>query len=117
MPPASLLSATNLVCVSGYVLTRVVCKGAEALGILKEHAAELDVLEALLAQRRWRVGRRGAWYDRRALILTRYFPKEAEVRKRAMDGVVEALRDEDTHLCTSHCFCTLSLPVYHDLEC
>ena len=87
----------------GHVYTRIICKGAEALGTLKEHEYELEVLEALLAQRRWRRGRRGRWYDRRALILMTHFPKDdVDVSKRAMHGVVEALFDDDTHI--SKCF-------------
>jgi Fanconi-associated nuclease 1 len=42
-----------------HVLTRVVHKGAEALGILHEYDLECAVLRALLAQRRWRRGKRG----------------------------------------------------------
>jgi len=70
-----------------------------ALATLKEHQYELEVLEALLAQKRWRRGRRGRWYDRRALILTTHFPKDdIEITRRAMRGVVEALLDDDTHI-------------------
>jgi Fanconi-associated nuclease 1 len=42
-----------------HVLTRVVYKGAEALGVLHEYDLECEVLRALLAQRRWRRGKRG----------------------------------------------------------
>ncbi|KAH9951864.1 VRR-NUC domain-containing protein [Amylocystis lapponica] len=80
----------------GHILTRVVCKGSHALGILKEHGRELDVLEALLAQRRWRRGRRGRWYDRRALILMK--PHDPDMDQRALIAVKEALLDDDTHI-------------------
>ncbi|KAI0957731.1 hypothetical protein AcW1_006029 [Taiwanofungus camphoratus] len=82
----------------GHVLTRVVCKGSYALGVLKEYQYELEVLEALLAQRRWRRGRRGRWYDRRALILMTHFPQDEETSLRAMEAVIEALNDDDTHI-------------------
>jgi len=83
----------------GHVYTRIICKGANALATLKEHEYELEVLEALLAQKRWRRGRRGRWYDRRALILMTHFPKDdLDIAKRAMQGVVEALLDNDTHI-------------------
>lgn len=83
---------------TGYVLTRIVQKGAEALGILKEYDRELEVLENLLNQRRWRRGRRGKWYDRRALVLTRYCDKSPETLRCAVRGLLDALNDRDTHL-------------------
>lgn len=82
----------------GHVLTRIVYKGAHALGLLHEYAAELQVLEELLAQKRWRRGKRGQWHERRALILMTHFPKDTETHERAMDVVIEALEDDDTHL-------------------
>lgn len=83
---------------TGYVLTRIVQKGAEALGILKNYYRELEVLEALLSQRRWRRGRRGKWYERRALVLTRYCDKSPETLRRAICGLLDSLNDRDTHL-------------------
>jgi Fanconi-associated nuclease 1 len=44
---------------TGHVLTRIVYKGATALGILHEYDQECMVLRALLGQRRWRRGKRG----------------------------------------------------------
>ncbi|KIJ16849.1 hypothetical protein PAXINDRAFT_98635 [Paxillus involutus ATCC 200175] len=81
----------------GHVLTRIVCKGSSALGILGDHERELEVLEALLAQKRWRRGRRGKWHERRALILTTHIPKGG-TPARALVAVVEALEDPDTHI-------------------
>ncbi len=43
----------------GHILTRVVSKGATALGILHEYDLECEVLRSLLAQRVWRRGKRG----------------------------------------------------------
>jgi len=83
---------------TGYVLTRIVQKGAEALGILKEYDRELEVLEDLLSQRRWRRGRRGKWYDRRALVLTRYCDKSPGALRCTMRGLLDSLNDRDTHL-------------------
>ncbi|KAG2138284.1 hypothetical protein DEU56DRAFT_871302 [Suillus clintonianus] len=79
---------------SGYVLTRLVGKGAHALGILGEYEYELRVLESLLAQKRWRRGRRGRWHERRALILEKYAARNDD----ALDACVEALKDDDTHI-------------------
>lgn len=83
---------------AGYVLTRIVQKGAEALGTLKEYDRELEVLEALLNQRRWRRGRRGKWYDRRALVLTRYCEQSPENLRRTVRGLLDSVNDRDTHL-------------------
>ena len=82
----------------GHVLTRIVQKGAEALGTLREYDRELEVLEALLKQRRWRRGRRGKWYERRALVLTRYGDRSPETLRRTMRGLIDSLNDRDTHL-------------------
>jgi fanconi-associated nuclease 1 len=82
----------------GHVLTRIVQKGADALGTLREYDHELEVLEALLLQRRWRRGRRGKWYERRALVLTRYGDKSPETLRCAVRGLIDALNDRDTHL-------------------
>ena len=57
------------------------------------------MLEALLAQQRWRRARRGRWHDRRALVLMFHLHEE----DRAMKAVVEALTDPDTHIGTSSC--------------
>jgi fanconi-associated nuclease 1 len=73
-------------------------KGAEALGILKDYDRELEVLEDLLNQRRWRRGRRGKWYERRALVLIRYGDQSPETLRRAMLGLIDSLNDPDTHL-------------------
>lgn len=82
----------------GHVLTRIVCKGTQALGILKEHERELVVLEELLAQRRWRRGRRGRWHERRALILMTHSQDTRATLEKAREAVLEGLKDEDTHI-------------------
>lgn len=82
----------------GHILTRVICKGSYALGILKEYERELEVLEALLAQKRWRRGRRGRWHERRALILMTHMDKDPITYQRATTAVIEGLEDEDTHI-------------------
>ncbi|CAH7684646.1 hypothetical protein BY996DRAFT_4585666 [Phakopsora pachyrhizi] len=50
-------------------LTRIVCKSAMVLSRFREYQREVDVLTALLNQNHFRRGRRGAWYDRLALVL------------------------------------------------
>ncbi|KAI0699994.1 VRR-NUC domain-containing protein [Cytidiella melzeri] len=82
----------------GHVLTRIVCKGAEALGILKEYEQEVEVLDELIAQRRWRRARRGRWHERRASILMTHYPKDRQSMELAYKCVIEALQDNDTHI-------------------
>ncbi|RXK39730.1 hypothetical protein M231_02923 [Tremella mesenterica] len=87
---------------AGHVLTRVVYKGAIALGILHEYDEECKVLRALLRQHRWRRGKRGAWYGRLALILMNHYnaslvEKELKMRE-ATQVCIDGLLDEDTHL-------------------
>lgn len=79
--------------VVGYIWTRIVCKARHALGSLGEYGYELEVIDHLLTQGRWRRGRRGAWHDRRVLLLTRYL-KDPE---RAKNAAEEGLKDVFTH--------------------
>lgn len=83
---------------TGHILTRVVCKGAHALGILKEYKEELLVLEALLEQKRWRRARRGRWYERSALVLMHHLKEEEGSFERAIKIIHTALYDPDTHI-------------------
>lgn len=92
--------------VVGYVWTRIVCKARHALGSLGEHAYELEVIEDLLAQVRWRRGRRGAWHDRRVLLLTRYLNDH----ERAKNAAEEGLEDVFTHSSRLRLFPFLSSP-------
>ncbi|KAJ7502993.1 VRR-NUC domain-containing protein [Mycena galericulata] len=86
----------------GYVYTRMIRKCSSALATLKEFVFEKDLLERLLAQRIWRRGSRGGWYERRALLQMNYLIKNADGTKdmnvlwKARDGLIEALQDEDT---------------------
>ena len=100
----------------GWILTRIVYKGARAYGHIKEFHNEIDVLKALLEQKLWRRGKRGEWYNRWALILTFHmarkrgpgvtidgevFDQKVEREKillEAKEIVEEGLADEDTHI-------------------
>ncbi|KAJ5836239.1 hypothetical protein N7447_002265 [Penicillium robsamsonii] len=55
-----------------WVLTRVIHKSLNPLGRFKEHKREHEVLEELLAQRLFHAARRGAWYQRKALLEEHY---------------------------------------------
>ncbi|KAK0463511.1 VRR-NUC domain-containing protein [Desarmillaria tabescens] len=89
----------------GYIYTRMVEKYARALGQLKEYEAEVETLGELLDQRFWRRGKRGSWYDRRALVEITYLSKVEGKKSKsrpklriAMEHLKDALQDDDTHL-------------------
>ncbi|KAG6887392.1 hypothetical protein C0992_012438 [Termitomyces sp. T32_za158] len=91
----------------GFVYTRIFSHAMQALAALKLYAEENTVVEALLQQPFWRQGRRARWYERRALLHTNYLcrdpdpeekKKDLNVLHRAMEGIKEALNDEETHL-------------------
>ncbi|KAF5373813.1 hypothetical protein D9758_000974 [Tetrapyrgos nigripes] len=83
---------------AGHVLTRIVGKVVPALATLKEHEREAELLDALIAQRFWRRGKRAEWYERRALVGQNYVHKSAKGLRCVRQGIIEALQDTDTHL-------------------
>jgi Fanconi-associated nuclease 1 len=91
----------------GWPLTRIVYKGVSVLARFHQHKREAEVLNSLLAQRVFRRGRRGDWYDRLALITAQYpdSTNAAVVRKakrEALNISIQGIQDPDTHL------------IYHD---
>lgn len=92
-------------------MTRLVHKAADALGPLKEYEKELELLNELLAQMRWRLGRRGFWHERRTLILERYVVDHEgpDARETALQATIEALADPHTHISAYSTFNSLSL--------
>ncbi|KAF4608206.1 hypothetical protein EYR40_000550 [Pleurotus pulmonarius] len=89
---------------SGYVYTRMVSKATESFGPLKDYRLEYRVIEELLKQKVWLRGKRAKWYERRAILISRYMwdifddiTKEDGL-SRTREGVIEALNDEDTVL-------------------
>lgn len=55
-----------------WVYTRIMHKAAYVLGKLKQHKQEYELLTELLAQRLFHAARRGAWYQRKALLEEHY---------------------------------------------
>ncbi|KAG5644053.1 hypothetical protein DXG03_009205 [Asterophora parasitica] len=89
----------------GFVYTRMFSKAMRALATLKLYKQEAEALDALLDQPFWRRGKRAKWYERRGLIQMTYLCREeyletgktkADVLYHAMEGVRQALEDEDT---------------------
>lgn len=93
-----------------WVYTRIIHKGLHPLGRFKEHLREHEVLCELLAQRLFHGGRRGAWYQRKALLEEHYMwslkpagGKAEEARKKhwkrvALRTCEEGLEDRECHV-------------------
>lgn len=93
-----------------WVYTRIVHKGTYVLGRFKEHKREHQMLTELLAQHLFHAARRGAWYQRKALLEEHYMwalepnegRPEAEQKKYwkriALQTCEDGLQDRDCHL-------------------
>lgn len=93
-----------------WVYTRIVHKGTYVLGRFKEHKREHQMLTELLAQHLFHAARRGAWYQRKALLEEHYMwalepnegRSEAEQKKYwkriALQTCEDGLQDRDCHL-------------------
>lgn len=93
-----------------WVYTRVIHKGLYPLGRFKHYKREHDVLSELLAQRLFHTARRGAWYQRKALLEEHYMwsltpldGRNEENQKKywkriAVRTCEEGLEDPDCHL-------------------
>lgn len=93
----------------GWPLTRIVYKGVAVLARFHQHKREAEVLNRLLAQRVFRRGRRGDWYDRLALITAQYPEDDStnstvirKAKRKALAISIQGIQDPDTHL------------IYHD---
>ena len=94
----------------GWVYTRIVHKGLYPLARFKEHKREHDLLKELLGQNLFHAARRGAWYQRKALLEEHYMwalePNEARSeaaqkkhwKRLALQTCEEALQDRNCHL-------------------
>ncbi|EJD53099.1 hypothetical protein AURDEDRAFT_148954, partial [Auricularia subglabra TFB-10046 SS5] len=97
----------------GHVYTRILHTSCKALAILKDYKSEITALKYLLGQNVWRNSKRGAWYERLAVIYTQYAKDPAildeEDSKKfteeerphlhlAREIVLKGLEDPDTHL-------------------
>ncbi|KEP50646.1 putative coiled-coil protein MTMR15 [Rhizoctonia solani 123E] len=78
----------------GYLLTRLAYKAAECFGALKKYDMEAKLLVALLRQTRWRRTKRGRWYDRLALIYTRYMGGGEANLRQAREYLLTGLNDD-----------------------
>ena len=93
-----------------WVYTRIVHKGLLPLARFKNHAREHEVLTNLLQQRLFHPARRGAWYQRKALIEEHYMHALTSTDGRSAEGqrqhwkkvalrtCEQGLEDRDCHL-------------------
>ena len=93
-----------------WVYSRIVHKGTSVLGRFKEHEREHQMLCELLDQHLFHAARRGAWYQRKALLEEHYMwalkPDEGrseDVQKKhwkriALQTCEDGLQDRDCHL-------------------
>ena len=102
-------------CDAAWVYTRIVHKGVYVLGRLKEHRREHAVLSALLQQRFFQPARRGAWYQRKALVEENHMAvlegavrtealesRRKQWRQAALDTCEAGLQDPQTHVAFHH---------------
>ncbi|KKY25315.1 putative coiled-coil domain-containing protein mtmr15 [Phaeomoniella chlamydospora] len=93
-----------------WVYTRVIHKGLYPLSRFKEHKREHEILTGLLDQKLFHAARRGAWYQRKALLEEHYlwalYPSASrgeEAQKKhwkriALRSCEEGLQDRDCHI-------------------
>lgn len=93
-----------------WVYTRIIHKGLYPLGRFKEHKREHELLTELLNQKLFHAARRGAWYQRKALLEEHYLwaltPNEGrsdEAQKKhwkrvALSTCEAGLQDPDCHV-------------------
>ncbi|KAI8984563.1 VRR-NUC domain-containing protein [Mycotypha africana] len=84
---------------AGWIYTRLVDHGTQILAKLHEYDLEALILKKLLSQRMYRIGKRGKWYDRLALIQTHYLNKEnfRLQKKTALKTCIDAIHDNQVH--------------------
>ncbi|KAF3162650.1 hypothetical protein TWF225_006735 [Orbilia oligospora] len=89
---------------AGWVYTRIVHKGVYAISRHKDYERERMILLALLSQRLYHPSRRGAWYQRLALIEEHYFHDASSANSKrlwlrtALNTCEKGLEDPDTHV-------------------
>lgn len=93
-----------------WVYTRIVHKGLHPLARFKEHLREHEVLTELLDQRLFHAARRGAWYQRKALLEEHYMHaltpnggRSGEANKKhwkriALQTCEQGLQDRECHV-------------------
>jgi len=97
-----------------WVYTRIIHKGNYVLARKKNHQKEYETIVELLGQRLFHTARRGAWYQRKALLEERYLAelnpsenRDAETQKKhwkriALQTCMDGLQDPLVHIIYHH---------------
>ncbi|ORY06734.1 hypothetical protein K493DRAFT_295873 [Basidiobolus meristosporus CBS 931.73] len=78
----------------GWVYTRIMEYGVKLMAGLKDHDREKILLRKLLDQKIFRLGKRGLWYERLALVHANYTQNKREGLKKAHEVCLEAIHDD-----------------------
>lgn len=84
---------------AGWIYTRLLDHGTELLGKLHEYELEALILQKLIDQKFYRLGKRGKWYDRLALVQSKYLNKDRVrfQKKTALKTCIDAIHDPRVH--------------------
>ncbi|KAI8357877.1 VRR-NUC domain-containing protein [Choanephora cucurbitarum] len=84
---------------AGWIYTRLLDHGTELLAKLHEYELEALILQKLLGQHMYRLGKRGKWYDRLALVQANYLNKDQgrAQKKAALQTCIDAIHDPRVH--------------------
>lgn len=92
---------------AGWIYTRLLDHGTELLGKMHEYDLEVLILQKLLNQNLYRLGKRGKWYDRMALVQTLHIKSDPPrlQKKVALQTCINAIHDSRVHQskCIYHC--------------
>lgn len=83
----------------GWIYTRLLDHGTTLLAKMHEYELEALILQKLIDQKFYRLGKRGKWYQRLALVQSKYLNKD-QVRaqkKLALKTCVNAIHDPKVH--------------------
>ncbi|CEP13314.1 hypothetical protein [Parasitella parasitica] len=84
---------------AGWIYTRLIDHGTELLGKMHEYELEVLILKKLLNQEIYRIGKRGKWYDRMALVQTTHIKSDPPrlQKKIALQTCIDAIHDPRVH--------------------
>lgn len=84
---------------AGWMYTHMLEHGTQILARLQEYTLESIILRKLLDQSLYRLGKRGEWYNRLALVQSLHLKSlpERERKKKALATCIEAIQDPRVH--------------------
>ncbi|ORX54373.1 hypothetical protein DM01DRAFT_348229 [Hesseltinella vesiculosa] len=84
---------------AGYIYTHMLEHGCNVLARMHEYDLEATILRKLLDQRRYRMAKRGKWYDRLALVQSNYLKHlpERQRKKMALKTCIDGVQDPRVH--------------------